>query len=223
MVEQKTETVIEVTEPKREVRMPTQQPIQNNYYDINVLEKNPETGGIMKTPQMHVPARNRAELIALYAACDQHIEILREYPGGSQGGQSMQFTGDLPPLTEAEAKAQGIKLLPMPENAPLPPPNWNKQQFAQPQIQQPPSPPPKPKDRQPPKYFSIGGIECKQDHGVIFQKQWVRVDGKNFRLISDSSNKELPLTGKHIETLKWVAVEDAALLQPEDVTEYEGE
>lgn len=67
------------------------------------------------------------------------------------------------------------------------------------------------KKSEPPKYFSISGIECKLDNGKVYQKQWVKLLGNeanNYRLISDSSNKEISMQGKHLEVLKWVSVEN---------------
>lgn len=65
--------------------------------------------------------------------------------------------------------------------------------------------------KEPPKYYSISGIDIKDDNGKIYQKQWVRLsdkDAENFRIINDSNNKVIQLTGKHIEMKRWVLVEN---------------
>lgn len=73
-------------------------------------------------------------------------------------------------------------------------------QFSQQQFQQ--------KPKEPPKFFEIGGVKCKLEDGKMFQEQWVRVDSTKYRLISDSTNKVVPMSNKHLETLKWVQIED---------------
>lgn len=63
--------------------------------------------------------------------------------------------------------------------------------------------------RTPPRYFKIGSVECKEDNGKIYQKQWMRVNDENeYRIVSDATNKITPLKGKHIEHLMWVLIED---------------
>ena len=64
------------------------------------------------------------------------------------------------------------------------------------------------KKSDPPKFFDIGGIKCKLEDGKMFQEQWVRVDSTKYRLIADASNKICPMSGKHLETLKWVQIEN---------------
>ena len=88
-----------------------------------------------------------------------------------------------------------------------------QQQAPQPvqQAVQPPAPQPAPAATQEPQYFKIGSIECKMENGKVYQKQWMRVSETelaNYRLISDKNNKILPMTGKHLEVLKWAISED---------------
>lgn len=62
-----------------------------------------------------------------------------------------------------------------------------------------------------PKYYSISGIDIKDDNGKIYQKQWVRLsdkDAENFRIVNDSNNKLVALSGKHLEMKRWVLVEN---------------
>jgi hypothetical protein len=49
------------------------------------------------------------------------------------------------------------------------------------------------------------------ENGKIYQKQWMKILGTevgNYRLISDSNNREISMNGKHLEVLKWVLIED---------------
>lgn len=62
-----------------------------------------------------------------------------------------------------------------------------------------------------PKYYSISGIDIKDDNGKIYQKQWVRLsdkDAENFRIVNDSNNKLVALSGKHLEMKRWILVEN---------------
>ena len=77
-----------------------------------------------------------------------------------------------------------------------------------PTIQLAPPPQVSPVLKEPPKFFEIGGVKCKLEDGKMFQEQWVRVDSTKYRLIADNSNKLCPMTGKHLETLKWVQIEN---------------
>ena len=64
--------------------------------------------------------------------------------------------------------------------------------------------------KQKPRFYSVGGIEIKDDNGKIYQKQWMKLSQKeaqNFRLVNDTNNKIASLNGKHLEMKRWVAVE----------------
>lgn len=64
-----------------------------------------------------------------------------------------------------------------------------------------------------PKYYKIGEIEIKEVNGKIYQKQWVALDikeSKNYRLISDKTNKIISMSGKHIEYKKWIEVSNTS-------------
>lgn len=194
--------------------MPQVNPNKQHKFDIIVFDIDEENGSSqqMRTEQNGIYANSADELRMLYARCGQKIKIVREYEENSDGNfklineqqQPMQPGNDM--LTIEQANKMGIKLLPveMPKNFSLP--NQTPQVQA-PQVQASQQIPAK---EEKPRYFSIGGIDCKAIGSKIYQKQWVKADSKNYRLISDTNNKELPLTGKHIETLKWVMVEDEA-------------
>lgn len=66
--------------------------------------------------------------------------------------------------------------------------------------------------RQKPKYYKVGDVEIKDDNGVIYQKQWLRLteaEASNFRIINDKTNSIFNLKDKHIEMKKWVLVKSS--------------
>ena len=74
--------------------------------------------------------------------------------------------------------------------------------------------------RSKPRFFTIGGITVKEENGKIYQKQWCEIseaEMENYRIISNSTNKIVPMTGKHLEVKKWVHVQD----MDEDNEEFE--
>lgn len=169
-------------------------------YDIVVIDEDEETGRFERT-ENGVAAHNRQELVQLYAMCGSKIRIIREYDDPNEKKPEQKL---LPPPAPTPAPTQEPPKEKL-EVAPVPPP--------------PPPPPPAPPVEhkkpvvveKPPKFFTVAGIECKLDRGKIYQKQWVKLLGQeasNYRLISDKNNRELPFTGKHLEVLKWVLVED---------------
>ena len=67
--------------------------------------------------------------------------------------------------------------------------------------------------KQKPRFYSVGGIEIKDDNGKIYQKQWMKLSQKeaqNFRLVNDTNNKIASMNGKHLEMKRWVAVETSS-------------
>lgn len=65
-----------------------------------------------------------------------------------------------------------------------------------------------------PKFYRIGGIDIKNDNGVIYQKQWMRIsdeEANNFRIVNDKNNMVVNLVGKHLEARRWVLVEDSGI------------
>lgn len=54
-------------------------------------------------------------------------------------------------------------------------------------------------------------MQIKYDGERVYQKQWCRLtpaEEQNFRIVSDSNNKLVSMTGKHVEARKWVLVEE---------------
>ena len=161
-------------------------------FDIVIFS--PDEDGEHQRTENGVYGQSAQQLMALYAQTGERIQILREY-------------GDLP--TEKKPPIQEV-----PQNVKSIPqqiPQQALQQNIQPQSQ-----PQQPeyvqvKKKSPPKYFSICGTDCKFEDDKIYQKQWVKILGNEatqYRLISDSNNKEVSLNGKHLEMLKWVLVQD---------------
>lgn len=77
------------------------------------------------------------------------------------------------------------------------------QQYAPQMVQHQPL-----RQKEPPKFFEIGGVKCKLEDGKMFQEQWVRVDAAKYRLVADTTNKLVSMNGKHLEMLKWIQIED---------------
>ena len=68
-----------------------------------------------------------------------------------------------------------------------------------------------------PKIVTIGDMQVKYDGDKVYQKQWVKLnanEAKQIRVVNDSSNKLINLTGKHIEVLRWTLIEDETQEDP---------
>jgi len=165
------------------VQIPPSPQISMKQYDILVVEEDDDGRPIQKQVS-GVMASSPQELQMLYAADGAKIRILREY-GGQPSPQPPLPQPPSPPPASQPQMAQ-----------PLQPVYSNQTQFQA--I----------KSKEPPKYFNIGGINCKLEDGKMFQEQWVRVDSSKYRLISDANNKTLPMNGKHLECLKWILVDN---------------
>lgn len=180
-------------------------------------------------PQIGI-APNPQYLIQLYAASGDKIRILEELPpdgetnnygkmdiskmmgaeqatgwaaGGSLGAGKMMTTNASEDQIKALEAMHSGNPQPTSPNQPQAQTNQQPQQQPQQQIQQP---------KAQPTFFKIGSIECKMENGKVYQKQWMRVsetEMENYRLISDKNNKILPMTGKHLEVLRWAISEDA--------------
>lgn len=139
-----------------------------------------------------IEAANKRDLdehAARFKLCNQVMKIIREIPT-SAPPQAKQPVENAEKHTSQPTTNQDIP--------PPPPP-----QYAAPV-------------KKPPKYYSISGIDIKDDNGKIYQKQWMRLsdkDAENFRIVSDSNNKIVQLTGKHIEMKRWVLVENTELTE----------
>lgn len=168
--------------PTQMVGQTASQPVQMNTYDILVFEKD-DDGRTTQKKVDGVKATSAKELMMLYGAEGSKIQILREY-GNSQQPQPMQQQPQPQQFSGNYAGTQSQQI-----------------SFYQPPI-------PQQRLKEPPKFFEIGGVKCKLEDGKMFQEQWVRVDSTKYRLIADATNKVVSMNGKHLETLKWVQIED---------------
>ena len=165
-----------------------------------------------------ITANSRAELNEMqgfYARAGQRFKVLREIDPPSKedierlaAEQGIDlYTGDsVEPSVSAESASAQAEA-----------PTVHVYSAAQPSIQcQASMPVPKAakvdKPKKKPKIVTIGDIQLKYDGDKVYQKQWIRLssaEAANYRVISDSTNKTVPLAGKHIEARKWVLVEDS--------------
>lgn len=160
-------------------------------YTVKVFEEG-EDGRPLTSIQKGVKASSDNDLRALYALSDQKIQILEKREiGGSQNLAEPQ--PQIKSLASPDISIQQKVQMAMQAGLPSP------------QMQ----PPPKPAEPTV-RYFSGGGIDFKIVGDDVYQKQWVRAsedDCKRIRIINDSNNRIVELSGKHIELLNWVKVE----------------
>lgn len=166
-------------------------------YDISIHELD-SNGNPIEYTETGVHADSREELIKIYKACDQKITILREY---SDPDSSDAIIMKSESSVSNNSNCSQINIQPPQPTQPTPLPFIQDNSIHQ----------NKAKINEPPRYFNIAGVECKMENGKIYQKQWMRIIGTeagNYRLISDSNNREISMNGKHLEVLKWVSIED---------------
>ena len=140
-----------------------------------------------------------------YRMCGQVAKIVREID---------------PPSTQAPTLVQAPQA-----NATVPMPNAQYQPVVLPQVSSRSDGPqmvaaPQPKAK--PKIVTIGDMQVKYDGDKVYQRQWVKLnatEAANFRVVHDSSNKIMPMTGKHIEAKRWVRVEETSEDNVDDVVE----
>lgn len=155
-----------------------------------------------------VQAINEQQLRQLYAMNDEIIlEIRNVYEGDSVKNTNTNPEYNLKP-DEIPKEALSTDNTTNPLNInPVP----NKQVYID-------KPNKFPQQDSTPKYYKIGEIEIKEVNGKIYQKQWVALDikeMKNYRLISDKTNKIISMSGKHIEYKKWIEVSDTSSKEQE--------
>lgn len=166
-------------------------------YDIAIHELD-SNGNPIEYTETGVHADSREELIKIYKACDQKITILREYNDPDSSNAI---------IMKSETSASNNSNCSQINIQPPQPPQPTLLPFIQNNVDHQN----KAKNNEPPRYFNICGVECKMENGKIYQKQWMRIVGTeagNYRLISDSNNREISMNGKHLEVLKWVLIED---------------
>lgn len=153
---------------------------QLNTYDILVFDPNQD--GTMKQKMVSgVKAASPQALAAMYTANGSKIQILKEYKTSVPNQEHENSKQSKQSNHNADLDFKQIN---------------NDENLLKHSI------------KEPPKFFEIGGIRCKLEDGKMFQEQWVKVDSTKYRLIADASNKICPMSGKHLETLKWVQIEN---------------
>lgn len=153
-------------------------------FDIEVIDSD-ENGAPLTERQYGIIAESADMLHALYATCDQKINILRQTPVGAAQ------------VDKAEPQADPANLTV--EHLANPVPVTNVTHAPQVQTEQP-------------RYITVSGIKMRITGDKIAQKQWVRASADEaacIRIVSDSTNRIFNLDGKHIEIEKWVNIEEA--------------
>ena len=156
------------------------------------------------------------EKMNLYKSMEQRFKIIREIDPPSRetierlaAEQGIDIETGMP-LGEAPAGEPAAEQA-QAEGAPKASPTLHVRRPA-PTLPSAPAPRPRvaiPKAK--PKVVTIGDVQIKYDGDKVFQRQWIKLnaaEARNFRVVSDASNKIVPLAGKHIEALKWVQVEE---------------
>lgn len=138
-----------------------------------------------------------AELRQRYAMCDQKMEIIREIDPFDDPPQPKTIPANNQAIPiQAKNNTSGQQYL-------------ASQQISTQQVQI--AAPTQQITKSKPKIVTIGDLQVKYDGDKVYQKQWVKLssaEAANFRIVNDSSNKIINLSGKHIECRKWVMIEE---------------
>lgn len=138
--------------------------------------------------------RELQEKLSLYKQCGQMAKIVREITPISQQNVQ-QPTEQIIPETIVETQQPQIIQRPLQSTVQQKVVSETNTQNTRVQTK--------------PRYFKVGDIEVKDDNGVIYQKQWMKLsesESSNIRVINDKTNGVVNLTGKHIEMKRWVIV-----------------
>jgi hypothetical protein len=175
-------------------------------YDLMVYEI--DANGVKKGhPENGIMANSPSEVINIYKLCGQEVQILREYTDTeSQNYGKEKHLDEKDVVMDTSMGATGLLKTTDEEQKQI---HKYTQKISTPiqhntELIQPTT-------KEPIKYITIGGIKCKIENGKLYQKQWLKLsdnEASEVRIISDKNNKILPLTGKHIEVMKWVMVEE---------------
>lgn len=194
-------------------------------FDIVVFDgmKHRQDNGVM--------AKNINELSQIYAMTDEKIvQVLREYEDedcknyGKFDPNEILKNMNTPMAKGTLAPGSGMmrvsdEMQKMIDNSIANSPNKNETQTdGGPPNTTPPVPgsfdgliqngrrQPAKKSSSEPVFFKVGDVYCKIDGGVVYQKRWCPAsesDMKKIRVVVDKTGKDLPMSGKHIELLKW--------------------
>ena len=173
-------------------------------FEIQVFNEDLQDDG---TVQLKPEKTDRA--IILEVATPEELKMaLQQY---RMCGQVAKIVREIDPPLQAAAPTQAPQA-----NAAVPMPNAQYQPAVFPQVSSRSDGPqmvvaPQPKAK--PKIVTIGDMQVKYDGDKVYQRQWVKLnatEAANFRVVHDSSNKIMPMTGKHIEAKRWVRVEETS-------------
>ena len=150
--------------------------------------------------------REFMEIQRQYALCDQKIKVIREIdpfidePSSSKSTEIPQNNRAVPVQTtstvESSPAQQSINI----------PSNVTRVQTVDIPVEVSTV-----KSKPKPKIVTIGDIEVKYDGDKVYQKQWMKLtpaEASNFRVVNDSNNKIVSMSGKRLEAKRWVLVEE---------------
>lgn len=180
-------------------------------YDLMVYEID-ANGSRKGHPENGIMANSPSEIINIYKMCGQEVQIVREYSDNeSQNYGNAKHLKESDVVMDNSNGAPGLMKISDEQQKLIDGYIPNRNTMSDIQPPQPPLVQKQPIKNEPVKYLTIGGIKCKIENGKLYQKQWLRLsedESSEVRIISDKNNKILPLTGKHIEVMKWVLVEE---------------
>ena len=153
-----------------------------------------------------------AEICQQYAMCDQQVRVVREIdpfddePDAKPAVPAIPQNNQAVPVTAPAIQQVAASI---PDQAPV---------LAQPQQSIVKQTAVKAK----PKIVMVGDVEVKYDGDKVYQKQWMKLtptEASNFRLVNDSNNKIVNMSGKHLEAKRWVLLEETQEVQDNDSVE----
>ena len=201
-------------------------------FDVVVYSQD-EDGNFIPKQENGVHANSPRELQAIYAACDQRVEILNSYPDADDPTRAknreiilnkLKRDGKITNENERAIRMSGGENLEGVKSSnpqPLPPPNPHVNQPQQiqnfptpitntpqqPQVQYIQTPAVQEKTQ----YFTIGNVQCKRENGKVYQKEWVTVaagESTEYRILNEKTNGVITMKGKIIQQNKWVQVQE---------------
>lgn len=155
-------------------------------YTVKIFEEDAD-GKILTSIQKGIHANSDRALFDMYALCQQKIQILEKREIN-------------PNAIDPEEGVQQTQISSMPVNQLSPSVLPTRALKPEPTV----------------KYFSAGGLDFKMVDNEVFQKQWIRAteeESAGIRIVSDTTNKIMPLKDKHLEIQHWIKVEDSTDLE----------
>ena len=210
-------------QPKRKHKLEIQV-FEADYEKADVNNGQPQWRPVRSDPALDggrpniIEVADKAEFIELqkqYAMCDQRIKVIREIdpfvdeptsnkaptiPPKNQAIPVQSTSSYVDPMPSAQTTV--IKT-PVAATSPLPVSIEKTAKLK-------------------PKIVTIGDIEVKYDGDKVYQKQWMKLtptEASNFRVVNDSNNKIVNLSGKHIEAKRWMLIEEKVSTSEDDAVE----